>query len=352
MLRKTGTMTSDGNDSDSDRNVIGAAGVLAGSAQHEYGGENPYRLDGVRGSYDGERHAALAQEQPLQQSADRAMNAPTNAQPVGGFVQQQQQQPVAYQQQPVQQQPQAKTVQQQAAPIQPQAVPTQQQAIPAQQAPIIQNGSQGDWMVPAAGGVAAGAGAGILGTEAYKRHQRDATVPETEGDASPVSPINANDPVVAAAAVPTDIPRATDTSASAYAAVPVNPTASEELAEAGETRRGSPGVIALNDTATPVTALPSKPSFGDRNNIDDILSAASTPPATADALATPTAITSDPLASATTTTAVRSGSTDEHLGGNERVGAHETGELFPRVIRHDTSLSVSALHVPGEFPAR
>jgi len=40
------------------------------------------------------------------------------------------------------------------------------------------------------------------------------------------------------------------------------------------------------------------------------------------------------------------------LGGLESEGAHETGRLFPSVVRHDTSLSVSALHVPGEFPKR
>lgn len=356
-------MASDGNSSDSDRNVVAAAGVLAGSAQHEYGGENPYRLDGVRGSYDGERHAALAQEQPLQQSGDRALAAPIVAQPAAVS---QQQQAVARHQQPQQAMP----AQQYSAPIQQQAVPSQQQAMPVQQqpapiqqqAPIAQTSSQGDWMLPAAGGVAAGAGAGVLGTEAYKRHQRAATVPETQDDVPAVSPIEANDSMVAAVVVPTEASRETDNSASAaYAAVPINPTTSEELSEAAENRRGSPGIIALNDSESPVTSLPSKPSFGDRNNIDDILSAATTPPAT-DALATPTATTtdplatpmanvSDPLAASTTATTAGSRSGEEELGGNERVGAHETG-TFPRVIRHDTSLSVSALHIPGEFPAR
>jgi hypothetical protein len=38
------------------------------------------------------------------------------------------------------------------------------------------------------------------------------------------------------------------------------------------------------------------------------------------------------------------------LGGLEREGAHETGAFFPKVVRHDTDMSVSQLHVPGEFP--
>lgn len=340
---------SDGNDSDSDdRNTIGAAGVLAGSAQHEYGGQDPYRLDGVRGSYDGERHATLAQDQPVLQSADRALAAPVVAQSANVPQQQAYQEPVYQQQQPaVAQQPIAQ--QQPAVSQQPMA---QQQPTIAQQgqsAPtsafdnMRHNSSYGDWMGPAAGGAVAGAGAGVLGTEAYRRHQRDATVPETEGDVSPVSPTEATDPVADAAVVPAEIPSEAATSSAAYAAVPVNPTASEELAEPAETRRGSPGIIGLSDAATPVTSLPSKPSFGDRSNIDGILSGTSTPPTTAAAI-------SAPLSAPSAGTAARS--EDEGLGGNERVGAHETGELFPRVIRHDTSLSVSALHVPGEFPSR
>lgn len=38
------------------------------------------------------------------------------------------------------------------------------------------------------------------------------------------------------------------------------------------------------------------------------------------------------------------------LGGLESAGAHKTGHVFPAIIRHDTDMSISALHVPGEFP--
>ena len=37
------------------------------------------------------------------------------------------------------------------------------------------------------------------------------------------------------------------------------------------------------------------------------------------------------------------------LGGHEAEGAHTTGRLFP-IVRHDTDMSISNLHVPGEFP--
>lgn len=40
------------------------------------------------------------------------------------------------------------------------------------------------------------------------------------------------------------------------------------------------------------------------------------------------------------------------LGGLEQEGAHETGKLFPAVIRHDTDVSVSRLHIPGGFPPK
>jgi hypothetical protein len=43
---------------------------------------------------------------------------------------------------------------------------------------------------------------------------------------------------------------------------------------------------------------------------------------------------------------------DSALGGLEARGAHETGQIFPKVIRHDTDISVSQLHVPGEFPKK
>lgn len=58
-------------------------------------------------------------------------------------------------------------------------------------------------------------------------------------------------------------------------------------------------------------------------------------------------MSSEPKSMGTTMNTPLSGS---GLGGLEGKGAHETGR-FP-VVRHDTDMSVSALHVPGEFPRR
>lgn len=41
---------------------------------------------------------------------------------------------------------------------------------------------------------------------------------------------------------------------------------------------------------------------------------------------------------------------NSELGGLESTGARETGNFLPTVVRHSTAMSISKLHVPGEFP--
>jgi hypothetical protein len=55
-------------------------------------------------------------------------------------------------------------------------------------------------------------------------------------------------------------------------------------------------------------------------------------------------------AAAATPISAEDASKSEELGGLEREGAHETGTIFPKVIRHDTDMSISQLHIPGKFP--
>ena len=64
---------------------------------------------------------------------------------------------------------------------------------------------------------------------------------------------------------------------------------------------------------------------------------------------TPATTTGGVIASSPDITAPK---TDRTLGGLEARGAHETGHIFPSVVRHDTDISVSQLHVPGEFPKK
>jgi hypothetical protein len=55
-------------------------------------------------------------------------------------------------------------------------------------------------------------------------------------------------------------------------------------------------------------------------------------------------------AAAPSTATTGSATAAGQLGGLEREGAHETGTIFPKVIRHDTDMSISQLHIPGKFP--
>lgn len=62
-------------------------------------------------------------------------------------------------------------------------------------------------------------------------------------------------------------------------------------------------------------------------------------------------VSSDGALSASTAATEVSRGPAVDLGGNEAEGARETGNL-PTVVRHNTAMSASALHVPGEYPKR
>ncbi|KAH0382010.1 hypothetical protein KCU92_g6647, partial [Aureobasidium melanogenum] len=157
--------------------------------------------------------------------------------------------------------------------------------------PMRQNTNYSDWMAPAAVGV----GAGVLGTEAY-RHQQNknlsSTNPISEEQQTPYEDERPRDLTGGHPTMPTTNDAAT-TNPSAFAA-----------------NNGISGATYTSTAPLPVM-IPSSSNHG-----------AETPGAQ---------------------------STDG-LGGLESEGAHETGNFFPKVVRHDTDMSVSKLHVPGEFP--
>nr|POE48782.1 phosphatidylinositol 4,5-bisphosphate-binding protein slm1 [Quercus suber] len=295
---------------DSDNETVAAAAVLPGSLQHEYAPQNnedPYRLPGV---------PSRVQTQALSSEADTGYNgANANA----GLGQQKDlvTEPVQTQtynlpvgaQQPVNQQQPFTTTQQSLLGDQPAAT---------SQPPIRHDSSYGDWLAPTAAGVA-GVGAGALGAEAYRRHQQeqddtsrplqqpDTAIPTTtpEGPTSGVTALDDGNKVLVAQ--PTGMP-----------STAVLPVAS------------LPSTTTSADTAPPISEVLSPPS------------------------AATTAVRPEPFTFPSTTAQLPKSSTPIEptptLGGNEAEGAHETGHLFPRVVRHDTNLSVSKLHVPGEFP--
>ncbi|KAK4497058.1 hypothetical protein PRZ48_011507 [Zasmidium cellare] len=228
VLRKTGTMSDGADSSDDDVGALAAgAGVGAVGAAAAYGGKDPYHMDGVR-------------------SASAYTSNTANTSGAGTYIEDIPPSAAA----PVQ-------TQSYALPTQPAQPVNQQQPPPSSflgGSDIDRhNSSYGDWMAPAAAGVA-GAGIGAVGADAYRRHQQNATVSETDAidHANNIAAVNANKEVVPPA------PAATSTGVGNVAAIP--------------------------------------------------------------------------------------------LGGHEKDGAHETGQFFPQVVRHDTDISVSRLHVPGQFP--
>ncbi|KAF2500580.1 hypothetical protein BU16DRAFT_523357 [Lophium mytilinum] len=184
--------------------------------------------------------------------------------------------PNAYQPQPPQSYPQ------------PQPYPQQQQTSIPQSQPAVQRheSNYGDWMGPAAGGVAAGA----LGAEAYRHHQQNGQ--------------NEQEPAVAPVA--------------------------EETAP----------VSHIQATLAEVSAYPS--------HAPPLMSASSEPVSLTSTMSTvPTSI-STPTAEAPFLGGAEAAPTAVSANTSKTTGA--SGGPFPGILRNNTDISVSDLHVPGEYP--
>jgi hypothetical protein len=166
-------------------------------------------------------------------------------------------------------------------------------SIPPTQPTIERHASNyGDWMGPAAGGVAAGA----LGATAYRHHQQDQptepeapNAPATQETAAPVSELQApvtQEPVTSTAYVSTSAP-----------------------------------------TWVPITEAPSE--LASATSISTIPTSVSTEPAPSLSLGEAEAAEAAPAAASDTVTKSPS---------------------FPSILRNNTDISVSDLHVPGEYP--
>lgn len=164
--------------------------------------------------------------------------------------------------------------------------------------------SYGDWMAPAA----VGAGAGVAGTAAYNHLNNDN-----------------------------------------------EPTAQPQQQQQQDIQP-EPIAAGTRDLEDPVSAAPapSDPTTTTNNiipipNYDNASAGTTTNPTNPSIVNTaPTTLNYGPAP--TTTTAATNNTTS--LGGHESAGAHETGRIFPSVVRHDTDISVSQLHVPGSFPRK
>ena len=401
VLRKAGTMssTADGtvedDSDDDDGGLTAAAAIVPGTAQthvrgpsYDYAGKDPYRMDNVDSAtvheqpfvtrpYTPPHQEELAAAAPLVAGAAGVGAGVVGADAYRRHEQDQQDKEAAilqqsqvhstqptYSEPPLQTQTyalsgtehlpaaqhQAPTELQQpsaaaAQPTQPflgsepAATPVQSQP----QGPLArqQTANYSDWMAPTAAGVA-GVGAGALGTEAYRRHQQDAVVPEAEEKA--VSPI---EPEYTSIAPPEDQPSLSHSQSnlstiSRERSVRASPIGNSIAAIALGNEPLSPPVSppvsppAVAASTLPAPAATKQPTLESTETLDSITSEP-TPLPTASAIASE--LTTDSL----------SDPTSPPLGGNEAKGAHLTGSFFPRVVRHDTNLSISNLHVPGEF---
>ncbi|KAF2814059.1 uncharacterized protein BDZ99DRAFT_486093 [Mytilinidion resinicola] len=172
-------------------------------------------------------------------------------------------------------------------PQSPQIYSQPQSSVPQSQ-PAVQRheSSYGDWMAPAAGGVAAGA----LGAETYHHHQHDGQ--------------NEQEPAVAPVA--------------------------EETAPVSHLQATPTEALSHPAPALPLMSAPSAPV--------SLTSTISTVPTS---LSTSTA-EAPFLGGAEAATGAASASTIKATGAS--------GEAFPGILRNNTGLSVSDLHVPGEYP--
>lgn len=310
--------------------ALGGAGAYAATHnESDRDDEDPYRLRGIptartpAATYDddAERYMASApqqqyQSQPAFQQQESVPNQsfflpgqqadPAYQQPASTY---QQQQPVStYQQQPMpsyQQQP-ASTYQPQ-QPIQP-AQAQYESPEPFPRDHERNNSSYGDWMAPAA----VGAGAGVAGTAAYN-HYNHANEPEPQ----------AQQPLQQQETLPIQDPLVAQDPLGAQ-----DPTSStRDFSAAAETP-------AADNTFTPTPATVSEPAPTANANANGTFLSY---PSTADTSTGLTGSSGSPVARL-----------DGGLGGLEAKGAHETGRIIP-IVRHDTDVSVSQLHVPGEF---
>jgi hypothetical protein len=202
------------------------------------------------------------------------------------------------------------------------------------------NIASGDWQMPAAAGVAAGAGAGVLGAQAYQRHQDNDNAEQTR-NSEPVLFSERAEPA-------------------APAVVPIA-SSKEEPKSNGTESTDHP----IQTTTNTVPAIATVPTGGSQDNTSAPTSDAKIPESTpalledhaATAPAQPFAVaaadaigSSDAASTSGDATPTNSSAQEEFpLGGNEKEGAHLTGQLFPKVIRHDTDITINRLHVPGEF---
>ena len=180
--------------------------------------------------------------------------------------------------------------------------------------------SYGDWMAPAA----IGAGAGAAGAAAYNHYNHDDKADLQQQAATEAALIDDGGVEAAPAAAPVS-PISNITSATGNAPVTNDRDLTSEPA-VSPLVESAPGTVDNQPIATQAaTNGPSTTYLSYGSSMGPGIAGSSD-------IAAP--------------------QLDGGLGGLEARGAHETGHIFPSVVRHNTDISVSQLHVPGEFPKK
>ncbi|KAK4556506.1 phosphatidylinositol 4,5-bisphosphate-binding protein [Recurvomyces mirabilis] len=358
---RTRALTPSSGSEETDRDVLaaGGSGLLAGSAAEAYDrtGQNPYKLDGVSagnrtipdyqpGPATVEGRQYYDDDEPVYPSqAAEVIHAPTQTQTYSLPVQpnqpvNQQQPAVAATLPPSTYDPTSQTsglyTQQ----------PQQTTFSPAQQRPFLgntpdrYNSMYGDWMAPTAAGVA-GVGAGVAGGE-YLRNQRETNAAREQEQAYAPTTLQeetrspmVNDMGVMAEGIP-NRPGSNDNLAAltAPSAAPAETSMPLQQSEVVPPVRSAPAPVITSLAAARVIA----PTPLRQSEVPEPV---------------------DNLPATVTSSEGREGRTGldggemggSGLGGLEAKGAHETGRFAP-IVRHDTDMSISALHIPGEYPKK
>jgi hypothetical protein len=191
--------------------------------------------------------------------------------------------------------------------------------------------SYSDWVAPAAVGV----GAGAAGAAAYNHYNHDDKADLQRQAATEAALVDDG----GAGATPSTAPMNNISSAteSAPFGSPRDAQSAPIITPVGNSTTPAPVITPVgNGTTGLVDTKPAAPQVASNDPTTTYLSYASN--AGGSGIAGSSDISAPKL--------------DGGLGGLEARGAHETGQMFPKVIRHDTDISVSQLHVPGEFPKK
>ena len=307
----------------SDRDTINAAAPAVAPAvvpiirtdepgrKYSRDGEDPYRLQGIASHSPGMTPGAASYDEDQARYMAKPQSTSAQPQDQSFFLPGQQhlsQQPASHYQQAEHTQP---------------AQPNPTSYEPDQS-------SYSNWIAPAAVGV----GAGAAGAAAYNHYNHDDKSDLQRQAATEAALVDDGGVEATSSAAPAN--NLSSTAGSAPFGATRDATSAPVITPVGNSTTSAPIITPVGNGTT--DAVDNKPVASPVTGNDPSTTYLSYASNTGSGIAGSSDITAPKL--------------DDGLGGLESRGAHETGQIFPKVIRHDTDISVSQLHVPGEFPKK